>query len=254
MESSVDPPKVVKLNVYPIKSCKALQVTEIEFDAFGVVGDRRFVMIDGNNRYLSQRRFGIIATVVAKIVVENGRQLLCVSAPSMNWDLTIEPVVEGPRIDANLWDCRVRLIDQGEEAARWCNELIGPDGAGAVRLVSTADGSTVGEKYQRFVENIPESLKDRVSEIQVGLTNVSPVSLVSQESLVDLNEKMAQKRVNEISLDRFRMNIEVAGCSRSFEEDEWLVVRIGEVPFLVYEYCEVRVTTLFIAAILIRWW
>ena len=236
----MDPARVVKLNVYPIKSCKALEVSEIEFDAFGVAGDRRFMMIDGNHRYLSQRRFGIMTSVVAKLEVENGRQFLCVSAPSVNWDLKIEPIMEGPRINANLWDCQVRMIDQGEEAARWCNELIGPDGDGKIRLVSIAERSNLSEKYQRSVENIPKSLKERVSDVQVSLTNESPVSLVSLESLGDLNDKMTQNGVREVSLDRFRMNIEIAGCSRAFEEDEWLLVRIGEVPFLVYDYCEVR--------------
>ena len=240
MESSVDPPRVSKLNIYPIKSCKALSVSKIEFDDFGVVGDRRFMMIDGNNRYLSQRRFGIMTTVVSKFVVENGRQYLCISAPSVEWDLKTEPITEGPRIDANLWDCRVRTIDQGDEAARWCNELIGPDCGGKVRLVASADESSKGEKYQRFVENVPKNLEKRVSaSIQVGLANESPVSLVSQESLVDLNEKMTQNSANKVSLDRFRMNIEIAGCSRAFEEDEWLMIHIGEIPFLVYEDCAV---------------
>ena len=236
MESSVDPPRVSKLNIYPVKSCKALSVAEIEFDDFGVVGDRRFMMTDQNNRYLSQRRFGIMTTIVSTFVVENGRKYLCLSAPSVNWNLRIEPVTEGPRNDAHLYDCSVRIIDQGDEAARWCNELIGPDCGGGVRLVASADGSSIGERYRRPVENVPKNLESRVSGIQVGLANESPVSLVSQESLGDLNEKMTQNGVNEVGLDRFRMNIEIAGCSRPFEEDEWLQIRIGEVPFLVYEY------------------
>ena len=240
MESSVDPPRVSRLNIYPIKSCKALFVSEIQFDEFGVAGDRRLMMIDENNRYLSQRRFGIMTTVISKYVVENGHKYLCISAPSVNWDLKIEPILEGPRVDAHLWDCRVRMIDQGDEAARWCNELIGPSCGGKVRLVASADENNTIEKYQRHVENIPKPLENRVSGVEVGLTNESPVSLVSQESLVDLNEKMTQSGVNEVGLDRFRMNIEVAGCSRAFEEDEWLQIRIGKVPFLVYDNCAVR--------------
>ena len=239
MESSVDPPRVSKLNIYPIKSCKALSVSEIEFDEFGVVGDRRLMMIDQNNRYLSQRRFGVMTTVVSKYIVENGREYFCMSAPSVSWDLKIELITEGQRIDTHLWDCSVRMIDQGDEAARWCNELIGPDCGGKVRLVASADGSSIGEKYRRSVENVPKNLENRVSGIQVGLTNESPVSLVSQESLGDLNEKMTQNGVSEVGLDRFRMNIEIADCSRAFEEDEWLQIRIGDVPFLVYEYCAV---------------
>ena len=42
-----------------------------------------------------------------------------------------------------------------------------------------------------------------------------------------------------MGLNRFRMNIEISGCSKPFEEDEWLVVKIGSVPFLCYRDAEV---------------
>ena len=100
-DSSVDPPRVTGLNVFPIKSCKSVQVAEIEFDEFGVAGDRRFMMMTSKGHLLSQHSgYPILATVMANFVVENGKRLLCASAPSMSWDLKFEPVLEGPRVDA----------------------------------------------------------------------------------------------------------------------------------------------------------
>lgn len=239
-DSSVDPPRVTGLNVFPIKSCKAVQVSEIEFDEFGVAGDRRFMMMNGKGRLLSQRGgHSIMATVTANFVVENGKQLLCASAPSMNWDLKFEPILEGPRVDAYVgFDELVRVIDQGEVPAKWFNELIGHEST-FNRLIASAEKTSTGEMYQRFVSFLPPSLKDRLPPMKVGLADLAPVTVASHESLADVNVRLRARGVNEVPLNRFRMNIEVSGCSRPFEEDDWLLVQIGEVPFLVYTYVEV---------------
>jgi uncharacterized protein YcbX len=242
MDSNVDPPRVTGLNVFPIKSCKAIRKTEIEFDAYGVAGDRRFMMINGNGRLLAQRQAPIMATVTANFTIEKGKRYLCASAPSMTWDLKFEPVLEGPRIDATVWDSHIRVIDQGEIPAKWFNELLGCQSM-RNRLVASAEMSREGETYERMIWNLPSGVKNRVppSSLEVGLADSAPVSLVSQESLEDLNCRMEEKGAYEVPLNRFRMNIEIAGCSRAFEEDEWTRVRVGEVPFLIYRDSEVRI-------------
>lgn len=239
--SSVDPLRVTGLNVYPIKSCKAIQVSEIEFDEFGVSGDRRFMMVNSKGRLISQRSGNpIMATVTTTFVEENGRRYLCASAPSMSWDLKFEPVLEGPRVDAYVeFDNCVRVIDQGEIPAKWFNELMGHETTHN-RLVASAENIASGEMFQRFVSNLPPSLKNRLPPMQVGLADLAPVTVASHESLADLNVRLRERGVDNVPLNRFRMNIEVAGCSRPYEEDDWLLVRIGEVPFLVYAYVEVR--------------
>ena len=239
--SSVDPPRVTGLNVFPIKSCKAIQVQEIEFDEFGVAGDRRFMLMNGKGRLLSQRNGSpLMATVTAKFVVENGRQYLCASAPSMSWDLKFEPILEGPRVDAYIvFDELIRVIDQGEMPAKWFNELMGHKST-FNRLVASAEKTSTGEMYQRFVTSLPPSLQSRLPQMKVGLADLAPVTVVSHESLADVNTRLRARGVSDVPMSRFRMNIEVAGCSRAFEEDDWLLVRIGEVPFLVYTYVEVR--------------
>ena len=65
------------------------------------------------------------------------------------------------------------------------------------------------------------------------------MSLVSHESLADLNVRLKEKGGLGVPLNQFRMNIEIGGCSRPYEEDEWVKIRIGEIPFLVYRDSEV---------------
>ena len=239
-DSNVDPPRVTGLNVHPIKSCKALQKAEIEFDTYGVVDDRRFMLIDRNGRLVAQRQFPVMATVTANFVVDGGKRYVCASAPSMTWDLKFEPVSEGARIDAIVWNSHIRVVDQGETPAEWFNELIGCQST-LNRLVASAEKSTSGESYERMIWNLPSGMKTKLphSQLQVGLADSAPVSLVSHESLGDLNMRLKQKAGREVPLNRFRMNIEISGCSRPYEEDEWVKVRIGDIPFIIYRDSEV---------------
>ena len=46
-------------------------------------------------------------------------------------------------------------------------------------------------------------------------------------------------------MNRFRMNIEVKGCSKAYDEDEWFLVEIGGVSFMVYDVDEVCVLRTF---------
>ena len=240
--------RVTALNVFPVKSCHALQVEEVQLDSRGVVGDRRLMVVDGNGRFVSQRKFSKLATVRSKFITgPQGEKLVHISAPGMKEDLVFAPVSEGERREVGIWEDKVWLVDQGEAPAKWFSEFIGHGGA-FIRLVGTpVDPSThpgtktdnASETYRRIVSNLPPSLKGRLPTMELALADAGPVSLASAESLADVNRRLVERGCEEVPLDRFRMNIEVSGCEREFEEDGWLLVRIGEVPFLVYTNAEV---------------
>lgn len=249
--------KVTNLNIFPIKSCHALRVEEVKVGPFGLEGDRRFMLVDGSMRFLSQRKFSKLATVHPRIVLdENGDDVVHVSAPGMERDLKFRPVLAGNRTEASIWEDEVMVIDQGEEAAQWFSDFIGPGGIFS-RLVASAESSVLlgnsgvaqggsEQNFHRPVSNLPASLKQRLPEMQVALADAGPVSLVSQESLGDVNVRLRERGCEAVPLNRFRMNIEVCGCSKPFEEDEWLLIRIGEVPFLAYINAEVSLLYIYL--------
>ena len=47
--------QISHLFIYPIKSCAAVEVERMDFDAFGPVGDRRYLIVDHDGRFLTQR-------------------------------------------------------------------------------------------------------------------------------------------------------------------------------------------------------
>lgn len=234
---------VIGLNVFPIKSCHALQVEEIQLDSYGVVDDRRFMLIDGaSKRFVSQRKFPKLASVSSKFTTnDNGLRCLYVSAPGMKSDLEFVPVSSGDRIEVGIWEDKVLVVDQGEEPAQWFSDLIGHGGT-YIRLVSSAESLTPNDLqtgFQRTVTNLPSSLKGRLPPSKMALTDAGPVSLVSVESLGDVNRRLRERECEGVPLNRFRMNIEISGCAKAFEEDNWLIIRIGTMPFLLYTYAQV---------------
>lgn len=235
---------VTALNIFPIKSCHALQVEEIQLDSFGVVDDRRFMLIDGNKRFVSQRKFPKLATVSTKFITnDRDQRCLQVSAPGMETDLEFVPVSSGERVEVGIWEDQVLVVDQGEGPAQWFGEFIGHGGA-FVRLVSSAEicvpeNPQTSEAFCRTVTNLPLGLKGRLPPMKVALADAGPVSLVSMESLGDVNRRLRERECEPVPLNRFRMNIEISGCSKPFEEDDWLLVKIGTVSFLSYTNAQV---------------
>ena len=47
--------QVSSLHIYPVKSCRGIAELEMEIDRIGPVGDRRFLVVDANGRFLPQR-------------------------------------------------------------------------------------------------------------------------------------------------------------------------------------------------------
>lgn len=225
--------KVTSLNIFPVKSCKAVNPNEITIDEFGVVGDRRFMLVDAGGRFISQRKCPKMATVTAKLIGEE----LHLSQPDVK-DFILRPVYSGTRTEAGLWKNQVNVVDQGDQVARWFSAILGP-GYDHVRLTWCAEKHD-GYKHQVDENDIPQGLRGKLPSISIGLTDGAPVSLASAESLADLNSRLHPITGENIDLSRFRMNIEISGCSKPFEEDQWLVVKIGDVPFLVYHDSEVR--------------
>jgi uncharacterized protein YcbX len=203
------------------------------------------MLVDGNNRFVSQRKFPKLATVRCKFTTTSagGTRHLHVSAPGMGRELEFAPRLSGERIEVGIWQDKVRVIDQGEGPAQWFSELIGHGGA-FIRLVSSAESGSEtpnksDEMYQRPVTNLPSGLKGRLPTMNMALVDDGPVSLVSMESLADVNRRMRERETEEVPVNQFRMNIEITGCSKPFEEDDWLLIKIGSAPFLLYTNAEV---------------
>ncbi len=56
--------KVAEILIYPVKSMRGHRVQEAEFDAAGLRFDRRYLVVDSDNRFVTQRTLPVLATIV----------------------------------------------------------------------------------------------------------------------------------------------------------------------------------------------
>lgn len=202
-----------EIHYYPIKSCAGTPVAAWEADALGFVHDRRWMLVDEENVFLSQRELPKLALIKPEV---KGDHLL-VSAPGMPpLEVPLEPTNTIRRL-ARVWRDLVEVSSTGAEADRWFSEFLGVD----CRLVGLPDDSIrrVDPDYAR-----PED--------HVTLADGFPFLLISKASLADLNDRLAEP----LPMDRFRPNLVVGGCE-PFAEDGWEEIRIGDIYFRVAKPC-----------------
>ena len=124
--------KVTQLNIYPVKSCQRVSLPSVYLDECGFQHDRRFMLVSGNGRFLSQRRYPILATVKSTLETEDTpRQQIVkqlrMSSPHISWDLEVEPQLRGKTMEVGIWEDKAQAIDEGERAAQWIKDLLKTD-------------------------------------------------------------------------------------------------------------------------------
>jgi len=205
---------------YPIKSCRGLAADTVRLDDRGIVGDREYLVVDPDGRFLTQREHPRLALVSP----EPGVERFAVSAPGQGrceW----RPQEAGVRVSVTVWDDRCVGIDQGDIAAGWFSTVLGAP----CRLVRFAADTP------RFVD--PAHAVS--SHDQVAFSDGYPLLLVTAASLDVLNQRLG----TPVPLDRFRPNIVVRGA-RAHEDDRWARIRIGAVAASVVKPCiRCRITT-----------
>jgi len=204
---------VTSLHVYPVKSCRGIALDRAEVTATGFRWDRRWMVVDSDGGFLSQRTHPALATVSTRL--EDDRLIL--SAPSQPvLEVSLAEPAEGT-LPVTIWDDPATAAGEGEAAAAWFSSLL----ATPCALV-------------RQQQDTPRPVDPRYAgpDDVVGFADGYPFLLISQSSVDDLNDRLP----TPVSADRFRANIVVDGCP-AYAEDEWTVLRIGSVPFRVAKPC-----------------
>ncbi|MGH3088365.1 MAG: MOSC domain-containing protein [Rubrobacteraceae bacterium] len=205
-------PTLTGIHVYPIKSCAGTSVSSWNADDLGLAFDRRRMLVDEENVFLSQRELPKMSLIKPEINEDH----LSITAPDMpRLEVPFEP--EGSRALARVWRDLVEVVPVGTDADRWFSEFLGT----GCRLVNFPDDS-IRRVDQDFAN--PED--------HVHLADGFPFLLISEESLENLNERLE----HPLPMNRFRPNLVVSGVE-PFAEDGWKSVRIGELSFRVAKPC-----------------
>jgi len=222
LQERLEQAEITALFYYPIKSCAGIAVSEAEVIETGFLHDRELMLIEAHSgSFLTQRELPALALVHPYI--EN--DLLRLNAPGMP-ELEIPLIKESQSIPSIVWRDNCESIDQGNEVADWFKHYLKVD----CRLVRLAP-----DFPRRIDPNYATSQND-----QVSFADAFPFLLLSEESLADLNQRLAVT----LPMSRFRPNIVMAGSGIAYAEDYVKYIGFGEVTFAVVKPCaRCKITT-----------
>lgn len=202
---------VAGLFIYPVKSLRGCAVAEVEIDALGFAGDRRFLVVDDAGRFLTQRTHPRMALVGTRLAAGT----LTLSAESAGAvRVPANSDAAAPLRAVNIWKHEGLLAeDCGPEAARWLSAFLGQP----VRLVR------IGREFHRPLLKKAAHPGDRFA-----FNDGSPILVTGEASLAALNDRIQENGGDPVPMDRFRPNL-VLGGGEAFAEDAFPALRIGGV-------------------------
>lgn len=203
---------VASLHIHPLKSAAVLDVDSLDIEARGPVGDRRWLVVDAANRFVTARAEARLVLVRA-LPQAHG---LLLTAPA-RVPLAVAEPSGATRTAVRIWNDQVDAALAAEPAHAWLSEFLGRP----VRLVFMDSAS------RRPVDPGCGAAHDEVS-----FADGYPLLVISRAALEGLNARLAQP----VTMARFRPNIVVGDCA-PHAEDDWRQVRIGEVTFDAVKTC-----------------
>lgn len=206
--------RIGSLVIYPIKSCRGVEVNVAEVTRYGLRDDRRWMLTDPRGRFLSQRTAPALARI-ATAIVDDALLLAVDGDPARSLRLPRE-LRDGPRRSVEVWRSRVEAIAHAEGSS-FVSQFLGRP----AELVYLPDD------VERAVEAPYAEPNDVVS-----FADAFPFLLASVASLRDLNTRLGAP----VTMRRFRPNLVVEGA-RPFDEDAWVRLRIGELTFRAPKPC-----------------
>jgi len=186
---------IAALFVYPVKSCRGLQLSAAAVTERGLAHDREWMIVDAAGRFISQRespRLALIAPVLSTTALE-------LTAPGMA-DITVPFDRTGASLPITIWRDSLPAIDQGEAVAAWLSAWIGAD----ARLV----------RFDPRLRRTCNPVHGSDTGAHTAFADAYPLLVLSDASLADLNERLA----SPLPQNRFRPNVVLSGIE-AYDED-----------------------------------
>jgi uncharacterized protein YcbX len=204
---------IASLHIYPVKSCRGIDLASARLTPTGLEWDRRWMFVDGKDRFVTQRehpRLAIITTAIAK-----GKLELSAEGHST---IVVDTEARGSARPVRIWKDHCSGIDAGDVAAAWLGRVLG------VRL-----------RLVRIDDQVPRLANPAFAGPKpqpVTFTDGYPVLMISRESLAELNRRLPAP----IPMARFRPNVVIEGVA-AHAEDAMISFRFGGIVLRGVKHC-----------------
>ncbi|MGD9587979.1 MAG: MOSC domain-containing protein [Pyrinomonadaceae bacterium] len=205
--------KLSEINIYPVKSLKGISLSESPVETRGLRYDRRWMLVDGDGQFMTQRDFPKMALIKTSV---NGDGLV---VRFDGRELAVPEEAEKGPVEVGIWEGPVAAGMFSDKVNRWFSDVLDVD----CRLV------TMPETTRR---RLPAEFAVRPGEDHVSFADGYPLLLIGEGSLAELNKRLDEP----VPMNRFRPNLVVSG-SEAFAEDTWKKIRVGETIFHLVRPC-----------------
>jgi uncharacterized protein YcbX len=205
---------ISQLLIYPVKSLGGIPLKEASITTRGLNYDRRWMLVDEKNQFMSQRSLVQLA-LFDLALQDNG--LLVTYRPT--GEIAVIPFAPNVKevMQVTIWDdeCLAACVDYALD--EWFSQILKIK----CRLVYMADDSLrpVDPRYAG-----PGYI--------TSFADAYPTLIISEASLQDLNCRLR----NKVTMEQFRPNIVIAGTS-AYQEDYLLNFEIAGINFKGVKPC-----------------
>jgi uncharacterized protein YcbX len=206
--------KISQLYIYPVKSLGGIAIDKALVTDRGFEYDRRWMLVDHNNLFISQREVHQMALMRLQITDQG----IHIDYPvkSSSFTIPFQPL-KNEFADVTIWDdtCTGQFVS--DEADAWFSNMLDIK----CRLVYMPD-ETERIADQRYAHN----------NTIVSFADGYPFLLIGQASLDDLNSRLTEP----LPMNSFRPNIVFTG-GEPFQEDAMHTFTIGNITFHGVKLC-----------------
>ena len=206
--------EIAEIRIYPVKGLRGISLDQAVVEPWGLEHDRRWMVIDAQGKFVTQRQIPAMAVVGAELLPDGLR----LTAPGRDPLGIAIPGADAETLAVIVWDDDVAARAAGPGADRWISQALGT----ACRLVHMSDPALARPVDPDFAD-----ASDRVS-----FADGFPLLVTNVASLDDLNGRLPRRA----SMDRFRSNLVVRGAE-PWDEDAWRHLRVGAIQFDAVKDC-----------------
>ena len=207
--------EITSLRVYPVKSCRGIQVSSWKLLKSGLELDRNWMFVESDTKkFITIRQHSkmtLIDTALADgclhLTIRGTDKRVSIPAPPSRAWLEQNCVLDS---GIDIWDEQTDAWLYPESYSQHASELLGA----SVRLVYKGPKPRLNGAPELLGREQPHYFADMMS-VLVG----------SESSLTELNGRLRENGHSELTIERFRPNIVVRGGT-PWSEDSWKRIRI----------------------------
>lgn len=196
---------VQQLFLYPVKSLRGFSLDSATLTPQGLMHDRQWMIIDSNNRFVTQRKYSEMVLLHTAI---NKQQLIIHHSQKPELApliINIDNTPSTPVFEAIIWKDTCQVRDEGQAASDWLHTALGID---QLRLVRMADTPRPQSK--------PELLGEHT---HTYFADAAPYLITNTASLTAVNQQLSDKGFDAVPMENFRPNIVISGVAAFIEHD-----------------------------------